>query len=441
MPTRSPDPRAWWLPFTANAAFVAAPRLLVAAKGVHYRTDDGREILDGISGLWCVNAGHGRREIADAISRQVLELDYASPFQMAHPLAFEFAERLCRFAPRGLEHVFFSTSGSESVETALKIARAYHRARGEPERSVVIGRDRGYHGVGFGGTSVGGFPANRELFAPLVGDVDHMPASYDPESQRFSRGQPESGADRADELLPLIERHGAERIAAVIVEPVAGAGGVLVPPRGYLERLRSITSEHGILLIFDEVITGFGRLGAPFAAQRFGIVPDVLTTAKALTNGVVPMGGTLVSAEIYDAVISAGRPGIELPHGYTYSGHPVACAAGLATLRIHEDEQLSKRADRLALDFEEGLHRLASRPAVVDVRNLGLMGAVELEPLPDRPGERAAAAFRACFERGLLVRYTGETLALCPPLVCEEPHLEQLFALLEEGLAVAAELK
>jgi len=425
---------SWWMPFTANAAFKADPRLLTKASGVYYETVDGRRILDSVSGLWCVNAGHGRQEITEAIARQTAEMDFAPSFQMGHPLAFEFAERLCSFAPKHIANVFFSNSGSEAVDTALKVARAYHRARGEPERTILIGRERGYHGSGFGGTAVGGFDPYRVPFAPMLPDVAHLPATHAPEKNRFSRGQPAWGAELANHLESLVSEHGESSIAAVIVEPVAGSAGVLVPPVGYLERLAEICRAHGILLIFDEVITGFGRLGATFAAERFGLEPDIMTVAKGMTNGAVPMGGTLVRRDIYEAVVGAGS-GIELPHGYTYSGHPLACAAGLATLGIHESERLWERAAALAPSFEERIHRLVSAPHVIDVRNLGLMGAVELQPVEGQPGKRAAAVFRRCFDAGLLVRVTGDTIALAPPLVFEEQHLTTVFETLGAVLA------
>ncbi|MCH8813972.1 MAG: aspartate aminotransferase family protein [Chloroflexi bacterium] len=423
----------WWMPFTANAAYKSDPRMLAKASGVYYETPEGRRILDGVSGLWCVNAGHCRPEIVEAISRQAAEMDYAPSFQMGHPIAFEFAERLRSFAPDHIENVFFSNSGSEAVDTALKIARAYHRANGEPDRTVLVGRERGYHGAGFGGTAVGGLDPHKVAFTPLVPDVAHLPTTHGLEVNRFSRGQPQHGAELADGLETVISEHGESRIAAVIVEPVSGAAGVLVPPVGYLERLAAICKEHGILLIFDEVITGFGRLGARFAAERFGLRPDMMTIAKGLTNGSVPMAATLLRGGIYDTVVAAGD-GIELPHGYTYSGHPLACAAGLATLSIHESERLWERAAALAPAFEDKLHSLASAPHVIDVRNLGLMGAIELDPIDGRLGERAQAIFRRCFEAGVLIRITGDTIALAPALVFEEDQLDVLFGVVGEAL-------
>lgn len=430
--------RPWWMPFTANAAFKEAPRLLSRAQGVYYETPDGQRVLDGICGLWCVAAGHGRPEIQEAVARQIGELDYAPSFQMGHPIAFEFADRLCSFAPGHIENVFFSNSGSEAVDTAIKLARAYYHARGETDRTLVVGRERGYHGAGFGGTSVGGLPKNQSPFAPLMGDAAHLPLPYDPARSRFSRGQPEYGANFADGLEELVAERGAARIAAVIVEPVAGSAGVLVPPVGYLERVAEICRSHDILLIFDEVITGFGRLGARFAAARFQLEPDLMTVAKALTNGTVPMGATLMRGEIYDTIIEAGEGKIEFPHGYTYSGHPVACAAGIASLEIHERERLSERAAALAPAFEEGIHALDVASHVIDVRNLGLMGAVELEPIEGQPGARAASVFQQCLEEGVLLRATGDTIALCPPLVSEAEHLKRIFDVLGAVLARSA---
>ena len=424
----------WWMPFTANVAYKSDPWMLAKASGVYYETPDGGRILDGVSGLWCVNAGHCRPEIVEAISRQAAEMDYAPSFQMGHPIAFEFAERLLSFAPDHIANVFFSNSGSEAVDTALKIARAYHRANGEPDRTILVGRKLGYHGAGFGGTSVGGFDPHKVPFIPLVPDVAHLPTTHGLEKNRFSRGQPPHGAELADELETVIAEHGEARIGAVIVEPVSGSAGVLVPPVGYLERLAAICKGHGILLIFDEVITGFGRLGARFAAERFGLEPDMMTVAKGLTNGSVPMAATLLRDGIYDTVVSASD-GIELPHGYTYSGHPLACAAGLATLSVHEAEGLSERAAALAPTFEDKLHSLASAPHVIDVRNLGLMGAIEMDPIGGSPGERAQAIFRSCYDAGVLIRITGDTIALAPSLVYEEQQLDVLFSAVGDALA------
>jgi beta-alanine--pyruvate transaminase len=428
---------AFWMPFTANRQFKAQPRLVVAASGMHYRSADGRRILDGTAGLWCVNAGHARREIADAVHRQALELDYAPAFQMGHPAAFEAAARLAALFPGDLDHVFFTNSGSEAVDTALKIALAYHRVRGEGQRVRLIGRERGYHGVGFGGISVGGISGNRRLFGSLLAGVDHLPHTHDRGKQAFSRGQPEWGAHLADALEGIVALHDASTIAAVIVEPVAGSTGVLVPPLGYLERLKAICAKHGILLIFDEVITGFGRLGASFAVERFGVVPDMVTCAKGLTNGTVPMGGVVVRRGIYDAFMQGAEGAIELPHGYTYSGHPLAAAAALATFDIYARDGLFARAAELESYWADAVHSLKGLPHVVDLRNLGLIAGIELEPLPGKPGARAFDAFLKCYERGLLIRTTGDIIALSPPLILEKAHIDEIFGTLAAVLKEA----
>ena len=421
---------AFWLPFTANRQFKANPRLLAKASGMHYWTPEGRQILDAVAGLWCVNAGHGRREITQAVASQLETLDYAPPFQMGHPGAFALANELVKIAPERLDHVFFTNSGSESVDTALKIALAWHRARGEASRTRLIGRERAYHGVGFGGISVGGMVSNRKVWsASLLPGVDHLPHTHDPARNAFSRGVPAHGAERADELERLIALHDASNIAAVIVEPIAGSTGVLIPPRGYLQRLREICDAHGILLIFDEVICGFGRTGSPFAAQEFGVTPDMITLAKGLTNGSVPMGAVLVSDRVYDTFMQ-GPEGIELFHGYTYSAHPVACAAGLATLGIYQREGLLTRAKSLAAHWEEAAHALRGAPHVIDVRNYGLILGVELEPIPGKPGTRAFDVFVKCFERGVLVRQSGDVVALSPPLIVEPSQIDQMFSTL-----------
>ena len=425
---------AFWLPFTANRQFKSKPRLLARASGMHYWTADGREILDAVAGLWCVNAGHGRREIAAAVNAQLETLDYAPAFQMGHPGAFALANELVKIAPPGLDHAFFTNSGSESVDTALKIALAYHRMRGEPTRTRLIGRERGYHGVGFGGISVGGISPNRRMWsASLLPGVDHLPHTHDLAKNAFSRGQPEHGAQLADELERLIALHDASTIAAVIIEPIAGSAGVLLPPRGYLQRLREICTRHGILLIFDEVITGFGRTGAPFAAQEFGVTPDVITLAKGLTNGCLPMGAVLVGKPVYEAFMQ-GPDGIELFHGYTYSGHPVACAAALATLGIYQREGLLTRARALSKDWEEAAHALKGLPHVIDVRNYGLICGLELAPLPAKAGARGFEVFLKCFERGVLVRVTGDIIALSPPLIVERAQIDRIFTTLAEVL-------
>jgi beta-alanine--pyruvate transaminase len=427
----------YWMPFTANRQFKAAPRLLAAAKGMHYRSDDGRLILDGTAGLWCVNAGHGRSEITEAVASQLEKLDYAPSFQMGHPIAFEFAERLAAIAPgKGdarLKHIFFAGSGSEAVDTALKIALAYQRAIGQGTRTRLIGRERGYHGVGFGGISVGGILNNRRVFPHLPG-VDHLRHTHDIGRNAFSRGLPAHGAELADDLDRLIALHGPETIAAVIVEPVAGSTGVLVPPHGYLERLSDIATRHGILLIFDEVITGFGRLGSPFAADYFSVVPDMMTTAKGMTNGAIPMGAVFASRKIHDALMRGPEQQIELFHGYTYSGHPAACAAGLATLDIYEEEGLLTRAASRAAKWEDSMHALAALPHVIDVRTIGLMAGIELEPRAGAPGARGYELFVDCFERGLLIRVTGDIVALSPPLTVEDQHIDEIIDMIAQGV-------
>jgi beta-alanine--pyruvate transaminase len=420
------DLSAYWMPFTANRQFKAHPRILVSAEGMHYTSADGRKILDGVAGLWCVNAGHGRKEIAQAVERQLQILDYATAFQMGHPGAFELAARLTRITPKDLDRVFFVNSGSEAVDTALKIALAYHRARGEGQRTRFIGRERAYHGAGFGGMSVGGLMNNRRAFASMLPDVDHLPHTVDIARNAFSRGLPEHGAELADHLERLIGLHGADTIAAVIVEPMSGSAGVLLPPKGYLEKLRAICDRYGLLLIFDEVITGFGRLGAPFAAQFFGVTPDMMTVAKGLTNGAIPMGAVIARRSIHDALMVGPEHVIELFHGYTYSGHPVACAAGLATLDICEREGLFERAASRSAAFEEAVHSLRGSPHVVDIRNLGLVAGIELQPRPNEPGKRAYEVLVDCFENGVLVRQAGDIIALSPPLIVEEPQIHQL---------------
>lgn len=434
-----PSLDALWMPFTNNRAFKRAPRLLVSAEGMHYRDADGRRVLDGVSGLWCVNAGHRRQAIVDAIAHAAAELDFAPPFQMGHPLAFKLAETLGALMPAGLDRVFFTNSGSEAVDTALKMALAYHRARGEPQRVRFVGRERGYHGVGFGGISVGGIAPNRTVFsAQLLPHVDHLVHTHDPSRNAFSRGQPQHGAELADDLERIIATHGAGTIAAVIVEPVAGSTGVLIPPVGYLDRLRAITREHGILLIFDEVITGFGRTGAAFGATRFGVCPDLMTLAKGITNGAVPMGAVCAAREIYDAVVGGSAPGIEFFHGYTYSGHPLAAAAGLATLALYESEGLFSRAAAMAPVLEAAVHALRDAPHVVDIRNIGLVGAIELAPRDGAPGARAQDVFLECFRRGVLVRATGDTIVLAPPLIVSESQLQELTGTVREVLATVA---
>ena len=425
---------AFWMPYTANRQFKKAPRLLARAEGMYYWTPEGRKILDGCAGLWCVNAGHSRPKIVEAVRRQVATMDFAPTFQMGHPIAFEFADRLARIAPPGLSRVFFTNSGSEAVDTALKIALAYQRARGEGQRFRLIGRERGYHGVNFGGMSVGGIPFNRKTFGPGVAGVDHIRHTHDPARNAFSRGQPAHGAELADDLERVCQLHDPSSIAAVIVEPVAGSTGVLVAPQGYLERLREICTKHGILLIFDEVITGFGRLGKAFASQRFGVMPDLFATAKGLTNGTVPMGAVFVRDTIYDAFMQ-GPDGIELFHGYTYSGHPLACAAGLGTLETFEEEGLFERAASLDQYWQDAAHALKDARHVVDIRNLGLVAGIELEPRRGAPGRRAYETFVKSFEAGVLIRYTGDTIAFSPPLIIEKPQIDRIFQTAREILA------
>ncbi|MGI0493238.1 aspartate aminotransferase family protein [Alkalinema pantanalense CENA528] len=422
-----PSLDAFWMPFTANRQFKAHPRLLASAQGMYYQSVDGRQILDGTAGLWCVNAGHCREPITQAIQKQAATLDYAPTFQMGHPIAFELADRLAKLLPGDLNSVFFTNSGAESVDTALKIAIAYHRARGEASRTRLIGRERGYHGVGFGGMSVGGIGPNRKIFASnLIPGVDHLPHTHNLSQNAFTQGQPEWGDHLADELDRLIALHDSSTIAAVIVEPVAGSTGVLIPPKGYLERLRALCDRHGILLIFDEVITGFGRLGTAFAADYFGVMPDLITAAKGLTNGTIPMGAVFARQYIYDAFMQGPESAIELFHGYTYSGHPIACAAAQATLDIYEQEGLFDRAKALAPYWQEAIHSLKGIPGIIDIRNLGLMAGIELASLPNQPGSRAYQALVKCFENGLLIRVTGDIIALSPPLIVEKSQIDQM---------------
>jgi beta-alanine--pyruvate transaminase len=431
-----PDLAAYWMPFTANRQFKAEPRLFVSAEGMYYTMDDGSRVMDGTSGLWCVNAGHARPEIAAAVQRQLLSLDYAPSFQLGHPLAFELAGRLAELSPPPLDRVFFANSGSEAVDTALKIALAYHRSCGEGQRTRFVGRERGYHGVGFGGISVGGLVNNRRTFLTLPG-VQHLPHTHDPARNAFSRGQPAQGAELADHLERIVALDGAETIAGVIVEPVAGSAGVLPPPVGYLERLRALCDKHGLLLIFDEVITGFGRLGAPFAARYFDVIPDLMTMAKALTNAAVPMGAVAARREIHDALMKGPESAIELFHGYTYSGHPVACAAALATLDIYSRDNLFARAARLAPLWEDAVHGLRGRANVIDIRNLGLMAAIDLAPRADAPSARGYDVLRGALDLGLLVRVTGDTIALSPPLTITEDEIASLADMLGRAIDAA----
>jgi beta-alanine--pyruvate transaminase len=417
---------AYWMPFTANRQFKKAPRMLAKSKGMHFWTPEGREILDAVAGLWCVNAGHARPKIVRAIAEQAAELDFAPSFQMAHPKAFELAEKLVEITPQGLNKVFFTNSGSEAVETALKMAIAYHRVRGDGARTRLIGRERGYHGVNFGGISVGGIVANRKLFGTLLAGVDHIRHTHDLARNAYAVGQPEHGAELADDLERLVALHDASTIAAVIVEPVAGSTGVLLPPKGYLDRLRAICDRHGILLIFDEVITGFGRTGQPFAAQTFGVTPDLMTVAKGITNGCVPMGAVFATDKIHDAFMNGPEHLIEFFHGYTYSAHPLACAAALATLETYADEGLLTRAAQLEGYFADALHSLKGLPNVIDIRNIGLVGGIEMSPLPGEPAKRAFNVFLDCWEQGVLVRTTGDIVALSPPLIIEKSQIDRI---------------
>jgi beta-alanine--pyruvate transaminase len=431
--SRSPavpnDLEAYWLPFTANRAFKAAPRLIARAKDMHYYTPDGRAVLDGTAGLWCTNAGHNRDPIVAAIQAQAAELDYAPAFQFSHPKAFELASRVAALAPADLDHVFFCNSGSEAVDTALKIALAYHNVRGEGARTRLIGRERGYHGVGFGGISVGGIVANRKFFGSLLAGVDHLPTTYNREHQAFSKGEPEWGAHLADDLERIVTLHDASTVAAVIVEPMAGSTGVLPAPKGYLARLRAICDKHKILLIFDEVITGFGRLGHAFAAERYGVVPDMITFAKGITSGSVPMGGVIVRKPIYDAFMRGPEHVVELFHGYTYSAHPLACAAGLATLDLYRDEDLFARAKKLEPVWADAVMGLKGLPNVLDIRCVGLTAGIDLASRPDAVGRRAYDAMVTAFNgESLMIRSTGDTLALTPPLIVSEREIEEIFA-------------
>ncbi len=423
---------ALWMPFTANRAFKATPRQLKSAKDMHYTSDDGRQILDGTAGLWAVNAGHCRPSIVAAIQKTAAELDYAPPFQLGHPLSFELATRIADLMPNGLDRIFFTNSGSESVDTALKIALAYQRARGQGTRTRLIGRERGYSGVGFGGISVGGIVNNRRQFGTLLTGVDHLPHTHNLEHNAFTKGRPHWGAHLADNLEAIVALHGAETIAAVIVEPMAGSTGVLVPPQGYLEKLREITTKHGILLIFDEVITGFGRVGGATASGTLGVTPDIITMAKGLTNAAVPMGAVAVSRHVHDGVVEGAADGIELFHGYTYSGHPLAAAAGLATLDLYKSEGIFEHAASLHSYWEDAVHSLKGKRHIIDVRNMGIVAGIELEPRPGAPTKRATELFHKCFDNGLLVRATGDIVALSPPLILQKAHIDEMVGRIAE---------
>ena len=434
-----PALRAWWMPFTHNRYFKAHPRLITSGKGAYYTLADGNRVFDGLSGLWCCPLGHSPDRVVEAVQRQVAALDFSPSFQMGHPAAFSLAERIARFAGRPNDRVFFVNSGSEAVDTALKIAVAYHRARGESSRTRIIGRERGYHGVGMGGISVGGILTNRKMFSPLmIPGVDHLPHTFDPTHMGYSRGQPVWGAHLADELERLVTLHDASNIAAVIVEPMQGSTGVIVPPQGYLQRLREICTRHGILLIFDEVITGFGRLGTPFAADFFGVKPDLITFAKAVNNAAVPLGGVLASEAIYDAFMSGPDHLIEFFHGYTYSAHPLGVAAAHATLDELLERKLIDRAANLAPVLEEAIHSLRGEPLVADIRNLGLAAAVDVTPVPGKPALRAFQVFEQALSRGLLPRFTGETIALAPPFISTEDEVRNAVEILRAALRAAA---
>jgi beta-alanine--pyruvate transaminase len=427
-PVASPnDLAAYWMPFTANRSFKRAPRMLAGAEGMHYITTDGRKILDGASGMWCTNAGHNRPTITEAIQKQAATIDYAPPFQFGHPKAFELASRIAALAPKNLDHVFFCNSGSEAVDTALKIALAYHNGRGDAGRTRLIGRERGYHGVGFGGISVGGMVNNRKMFGSLLTGVDHLPTTYDREKMAFSRGEPEWGAHLADDLERIVGLHGPNTIAAVIVEPMAGSTGAIVTPKGYLERLRAICDKHGILLIFDEVITGYGRLGYAFAAERYGVTPDLITFAKGVTNGAVPMGGVVVRNEIYDSFMKGPDNAVELFHGYTYSAHPLACAAGIATLDLYREEGLFERARALEPKWADAVMALRKEPNVVDIRTVGLVAGIDLAPNKDGAGARGYAALDSAFhDNDIMVRVAGDTICLTPPLIVTEAEIGEM---------------
>ncbi|MFZ6691676.1 aspartate aminotransferase family protein [Undibacterium sp. SXout20W] len=427
---------SYWMPFTANRDYKEAPRVVASASGMYYRDQNGREILDGTAGLWCVPLGHSHPTIVKAVQDAIATLDYAPAFQMGHPAAFELAEQLIEYSGHKFGQVFYTNSGSEAVDTALKMVLAYHRARGEAQRTRFISRERGYHGVGFGGMSIGGLPANRKQFGNLLGGVDYLPHTHNLEKNAFTRGLPEYGTHLADELERLVTLHDASTIAAVIVEPLSGSAGVILPSKGYLKRLRELCDKHGILLIFDEVITGFGRMATPFASDFFDVRPDLMTTAKGLTNGVVPMGAVFSHQKIYDTLLDSPA-GIELFHGYTYSGHPLACAAGLASLKVFKEEKVLEHAQSMTAYWEEALHSLKGLPHVIDLRNVGLIGAIELESIPGKVGARAMAVYKKAFAEGVLVRTTGDIIAMSPPLILEKKHIDHLFGKLAEILKAA----
>ena len=424
-----------WMPFTHNRYFKKNPRLVVRAEGVHYTTDDGRQLIDGLSGLWCCNAGHRHPKIIEAVKSQLDTLDYAVGFQAHHPKAFELADLLCDRAPEPFKHAFFTNSGSEACDTALKIALAYHKARGEGSRFRLIGREKGYHGVGFGGMSVGGMVPNRKAFASaMIPGVDHLPHTHNLEHMAFTRGQPEWGAHLAEELSRIVALHDASTIAAVMIEPMQGSGGVIVPPVGYLERIREICTQHGILLIFDEVITGFGRIGEIFSPDRYGVMPDLITFAKGITSGMIPLGGVLATADIYDAFMQGPEHMVEFFHGYTYSGHPLATAAGIATIGVYESEDLFARARALEPVLEDAAHSLRGEPNVIDIRNCGLAAAIELAPRDGAPGTRGMDVFHWCYDNGVMVRYGGDVIAIGPPLTISEGQIATIVDTIQQAI-------
>ena len=430
---------AFWMPFTANRQFKQKPRLMASAQGMYYTSTEGHKILDGTGGLWCCNAGHGRKRIIDAVQQQIATLDFAPTFQMGHPLPFVLAERLVEIAPEGINHVFFTNSGSESVDTALKIALAYHRARGEGQRTRLIGREKGYHGVGFGGISVGGLPNNRKWYGTQLPGVDHLRHTLDIQRNAFSKGLPQYGLELAEDLERMVALHDASTIAAVIIEPIAGSAGVIIPPDGYLKRIREICDKYGILLIFDEVITGYGRVGKAFAAQRFDVTPDLMTTAKGLTNGCVPMGAVFVADKVHDGFMTGPENAIDFFHGYTYSGHPLACAAAIASLDIYAEENLFEKAIELEHYWQESIHALKGLPNVIDIRNFGLIGAIELAPRDGKPGARAYDIFTNCFhQKNVLIRVTGDVIALSPPLILDKTHIDELFSRIADAIKETA---
>jgi beta-alanine--pyruvate transaminase len=436
-PSRPNNLEAFWMPYTANRSYKSTPRMLARAEGMSYFTNDGQEVIDGTAGLWCCNAGHGRREITEAIQKQAAVMDFAPTFNMGHPIAFQAAAKVADLTPEGMDHVFFTNSGSEAADTALKIALAYQRARGQAQRVRLVGRERGYHGVGFGGMSVGGIGTNRKQFGALLPYVDHLPHTHAPEHTAFTRGQPEWGSHLADHLDNLVALHG-DTIAAVMVEPLAGSTGVLVPPKGYLNRLRELCDKHGILLIYDEVITGFGRIGTPFGAERLGVAPDIMTMAKGLTNAAVPMGAVAVHDHVYRAIVDEAPAGIELFHGYTYSGHPLASAAAIAAIDLHVSEDLAGRAKGMEGYFEDAAHSMKGLPNVIDIRNMGLVAGIELQGRAGKPTDRAMRIFHRCFDAGVLIRTTGDIIALSPPLIAERKHVDRIFETIGEAIRAEA---